>query len=360
MKKNKNFLRVFSVLIPLFAVLAAVFVSCDLDDDDSPKAPKSEDYEITIRFDESKIKVSKGFIEQEEIKNNSTVRAWTTLNVKAVNSSGKTVDYWKINGVKDDSYDKKGKKSFQISALTKNECIQQDDGKYIYAIELEERDLKSVKVNFNEDYVICETKISSVPSSGIESGATVTESDSTSTLYFNLNEEKISEDWESGKRTYIYGYSLDGGTTEVYYPSSAFSKRYYSINLSDIKGDEINFKFLTKEPKFTTVSFGSDLTVTKTCYSREENSKTEKYESKTEDVVSDSTPIYEGEIIAIKLASGEKTDSSKVLVNEISLEKFVKCPFLCESKDGDLKIIFSSSNKIEAKDGKFVISYNNN
>ena len=214
----------------------------------------------------------------------------------------------------------------------------------------------SAKVTYDTDYVICQT--SSWSSSGIiQSGKTVTESDTLSTLYFNLKEEKISSDWTSGTKTYIYGYSLDGGTTEVYYPSTALQKRYYQVNLADANGKDINFKFLTKEPKSTTVSFGSDLKVSKTCYYRTLDSKTGDYVSKTEDVVSDETPIYEGEIIAIKLASGESAETAKIFVNGTSLEKFNKCPFLCESKDGDLKIIYSSSNMIAAKDEKFTIEY---
>lgn len=343
--------------VVLAFILASIFVSCNMDDDnDSPKAPKGEDYVITVLFDESKIEVTKGFIDAEAVKNNSTVKAWETLNVKAKNfTEGKTLDYWKINGTKDEGTDKKDRKSFQVSAITKNECIEQE-GKYIYSIEFEERNLYSAKVTYDTDYVICQT--SSWSSSGIiQSGKTVTESDTLSTLYFNLKEEKISSDWTSSTKTYIYGYSLDGGTTEVYYPSTALQKRYYQVNLADANGKDINFKFLTKEPKSTTVSFGSDLKVSKTCYYRTLDSKTGDYVSKTEDVVSDETPIYEGEIIAIKLASGESAETAKIFVNGTSLEKFNKCPFLCESKDGDLKIIYSSSNMIAAKDGKFTIEY---
>lgn len=343
--------------VVLAILLGVLIVSCNMDDDnDSPKSPKGEDYVITILFDESKIEVTKGFIDTEAVKNNSTVKAWETLNVKAKSfTEGKTIDYWKINGEKDEGTDKRGRKSFQVSALSKNDCIQQD-GKYIYSIEFKERNLYSAKVTYDTDYVICQT--SSWSSSGtISSGETVTESDNLSTLYFNLKEDKISSDWTSGTKTYIYGYSLDGGTTEVYYPSSAITKRYYQINLADANGKDINFKFLTKEPKSTTVSFGSDLKVSKTCYYRTLNSKTGNYEAKTEDVESDSTQIYEGEIISIKLASGESAEPAKIFVNGTSLEKFNRCPFLCESKDGDLKIIYSSSNMISAKDGKFTIEY---
>lgn len=343
--------------VVLAFILATIFVSCNMDDDnDSPKTPKGEDYAITILFDESKIEVTKGFVDTEAVKNNGTVKAWETLNVKAKNfTEGKTIDYWKINGAKDDGTDNKGRKSFQVSAITKNECIEQD-GKYIYSIEFTERALYSAKVTYDTDYVTCQT--SSWSSSGtIESGKTVTESDTLSTLYFNLKEDKMSSDWTSGTKTYIYGYSLDGGKTEVYYPSTALQKRYYQINLADADGKDIDFKFLTKEPKSTKVVFGPELKVSKTCYYRTLNSKTGNYDAKTEDVLSDDTPIYEGEIIAIKLASGESAEPAKIFVNGTSLEKFYKCPFLCESKDGDLKIIYSSSNMIPAKDNKFTIEY---
>lgn len=349
----KNIFKRSALAALLVAAFTAVFVSCNSDDDNSPRLPKEEDYSIIVRFDESKISVEKGFISKESIQNNSTVKAWETLNVslRYTEAETKTVDYWKINGKKDDS---KSGKSFRITTITKDDCIQQE-GSYVYAIEVEERDYYSVKVNYNEDLVECRTGIGS-SASGILNGATVSEKNH-STLYFNVKEEKISSDWTKGTKIYIYGYSMDDGETEVYYPTTCF-KRYYSVDLADVDGKTINFKFLTKEPKSTTLSFDSSvLSVSKNCYYRELKEGDEDYTSVKVDIESDKTPVYEGEYVNLKLASGEKIEASKIYVNGISLEKFVRCPFLCDGKDGELKIIYSSSNKIGPKDGKFTIEY---
>lgn len=349
----RNIFKRSALAVLLVAAFTAVFVSCNSDDDDSPKLPESEDYSITVRFDGSKISVKKGFFSKEKVENNSTVKAWETLYVSLIDEN-KTVDYWKINGEKD--IGKKGK-SFEISALTKNECITQE-GKYVYAIEVEERDYYSVKVNY-DDLVECRKGAGSLFSSEIRNGEEVSEKDY-STIYFNAKEEKISSDWtsESGKKSYIYGYSMDGGITEVYYPTT-YLKRYYSVDVADVNGKNINFKFLTREAKSTTVSFDPNvLKVSKTCYYRVPSEKTDDYTTVTEDVNSDKTPVYEGEFVSFKLVSGEEIEGAKIYVNGTSLEKFTRCPFLCESKDGDLKIIYSSSNMIEpTADGKFVITY---
>lgn len=336
---------VFSVL--LAAVFAAGFVSCDLDDDDnSNKKPKDADYSIIVRFDETKINVKKGFIDKEKIENNSEVKAYETLTVEPKLSSGKTVDYWKINGVKDSGKNVKG---FTVNMLTKDDCISQD-GSYVYAIEFEERDLYTVTVNYDSTYVECIAG-SGISSKAVESGETVSEADA-STIYFNLKEDKITSDWKGDAKTYVYGYSLDGA--EVYYPTT-YSRRFYSLALADLKDKIINFKLLTKTAKSTTVSFDSKLKVTKKCYNRNDD-----FEIKKEDVKSGSTPIYEGELIEINLASGEKADPEKIYVNGTCLNDYRRCPFLCDGKDGALKIIYSSSKKIElAKDGTFLIEYKN-
>lgn len=350
----KNIFKRSALAALLVAAFTALFVSCNSDDDNSPRLPKEEDYSIIVRFDESKISVDKGFISKESIQNNSTVKAWETLNVslRYTEAENKTVDYWKINGKKDNS---KSGKSFRITTITKDDCIQQE-GSYVYAIEVEERDYYSVKVNYDKELVECRTGIGSA--SGILSDTTVSEKDY-STLYFNVKEEKISSDWTNGTKTYIYGYSMDDGATEVYYPTTCF-KRYYSVDLADVNGKTINFKFLTKEPKYTTLSFDSGvLSVSKNCYYRELKDGADDYTTVTEDVKSGETLVYEGEYVSFKLASGEKIEASKIYVNGISLEKFVRCPFLCDGKDGELKIIYSSSNKIEPKDGKFTIEYRN-
>lgn len=352
----KNIFKRSALAVLLVAAFTAVFVSCNSDDDDSPKLPKEEDYSIIVRFDESKILVEKGFISKEPIQNNSTVKAWETLNVslRYTEAENKTVDYWKINGKKDDS---KSGKSFRIAAITKDDCIQQE-GSYVYAVEVEERDYYSVKVKYDKNLVECRSGIGSIFSSDIPDDTTVSEKDH-SAIYFNVKEEKISSDWTSGTKTYIYGYSMDGGATKVYYPTTCL-KRYYSVDLADVNGKTIDFKFLTKEPKFTTLSFDSSvLSVSKNCYYRELKDGADDYTTVTEDVKSGETLVYEGEYVNFKLASGEKIEASKIYVNGISLEKFVRCPFLCDGKDGDLKIIYSSSNKIEPKDGKFTIKYRN-
>lgn len=345
----KNIFRrsVFSVL--LAAVFAAGFVSCDLDDDDnSNKKPKDADYSIIVRFDETKINVEKGFIDKKNIENNSEVKAYETLTVEPILSDSKTVDYWKINGVKDSGKNVKG---FTVNMLTKDDCISQD-GRYVYAIEFMERDLHTVTVNYDNTYVECKAGIST-SSKVIESGDIVSENDA-SAIYFNLKESKITSDWKDSKNTYVYGYSLDGGTTEVYYPTT-YGRRSYSIALADLKDNTINFKLLTEEAKFTTVSFGNELMVTKKCYDRDDN-----FDIKKEDVASGSTPIYEGELIEISLASGEKADPEKIYVNGTCLNDYRRCPFLCDGKDGDLKIIYSSSKKIEpAEDRTFKIEYKN-
>ena len=344
----KNIFRrsVFSVL--LAAVFAAGFVSCNLDDDDnSNKKPKDADYSIIVRFDETKINVKKGFIDKEKIENNSEVKAYETLTVEPILSSGKTVDYWKINGAKDSGKNVKG---FTVNMLTKDDCISQD-GSYVYAIEFEERDLYTVTVNYDNTYVECKAG-SSISSKVIENGNTVSEADA-STIYFKLKEDKITSDWKKNTNTYVYGYSLDDGTTEVYYPTT-YSKRFYSLALADFKDKTINFKLLTQTAKSTTVSFGDELKVTKKCYNRNDD-----FEIKTENVTSGSTLIYEGELIEIKLASGEKADPEKIYVNGTCLNDYRRCPFLCDGKDGDLKIIYSSSKKIEPKDGTFKIEYRN-
>lgn len=241
--------------------------------------------------------------------------------------------------------------------LTKDDCIQQE-GSYVYAIEVEERDYYSVTVNYDEGLVECRSGIGSALSSNIRNGETVSE-DKVSKLYFNVKEEKISSDWTSGTKTYIYGYSMDGEATEVYYPTTCF-KRYYSVDLADVNGKTINFKFLTKAPESTTLSFDSSvLSVSKNCYYRELKDGADDYTTVTEDVKSGETLVYEGEYVSFKLASGEKIEGSKIFVNGTSLEKYIRCPFLCEKKDGELKIIYSSTNKIEPKDGKFTIEYRN-
>lgn len=352
----KNIFKRSALAVLLVAAFTAIFVSCNSDDDNSPKLPKEEDYSIIVRFDESKILVEKGFISKESIQNNSTVKAWETLNVslRYTEAETKTVDYWKINGKKDDG---KSGKSFRITAITKDDCIQQE-GSYVYAIEVEERDYYSVKVNYNKELVECRSGIGSKFSSDILDGATVSEKDY-SAIYFNVKEEKISSDWTNGTKTYIYGYSMDGGTTEVYYPTTC-SKRYYSVDLADVNGKTIDFKFLTKEPKFTTLSFDSSvLSVSKTCYYRELKDGANDYTTVTEDVKSGETLVYEGEYVNLKLASGEKADPKKIYVNGTPLESYIRCPFLCDGKDGELKIIYSASNKIEPKDGKFAIEYKN-
>lgn len=338
---------VFSVL--LVAVFAAGFVSCDLDDDDnSNKKPKDADYSIVVRFDETKINVKKGFIDKEKIENNSEVKAYETLTVEPKLSSGKTVDYWKINGAKDSGKNVKG---FTVNMLTKDDCISQDES-YVYAIEFVERDLYTVTINYDNTYVECKAG-SGISSKVIESGETVSEADA-STIYFNLKEDKITSDWKGDAKTYVYGYSLDGGTTEVYYPTT-YSRRFYSLALADFKDKTINFKLLTRTAESTTVSFGSELKVTKKCYNRND-----EIDIKTEDVTSGSTPIYEGEIIEINLASGEKADPEKIYVNGTCLNEYRRCPFLCDGKGGTLKIIYSSSKKIKpAKDGTFLIEYRN-
>lgn len=349
----KNIFKRSALAVLLVAAFTAIFVSCNSDDDNSPKLPKEEDYSIIVRFDESKILVEKGFITKESIQNNSTVKAWETLNVSLRYTEDKTVDYWKINGKKDDS---KNGKSFRITTITKDDCIQQE-GSYVYAIEVEERAYYSVKVNYDKNLVECRSGIGSKFSSDILDGATVSEKDH-SAIYFNVKEEKISSDWTNGTKTYIYGYSMDGGDTEVYYPTTCLT-RYYSVDLADVDGKNINFKFLTKkEPKFTTLSFDSNvLSVSKTCYYRELKDGADDYTTVTKDVISDETPVYEGEYVNFRLASGEKIEASKIYVNGTSLEKYVRCPFLCDGKDGELKIIYSASNKIEPKDGKFTIEY---
>lgn len=352
----KNIFKRSALAVLLVAAFTAVFVSCNSDDDNSPKLPKEEDYSIIVRFDESKILVEKGFITKESIQNNSTVKAWETLNVslRYTEAENKTVDYWKINGKKDDS---KSGKSFRITAITKDDCIQQE-GSYVYAVEVEERDYYSVTVNYDKNFVECRSGIGSKFSSDILDGAKVSEKDY-SAIYFNVKEAKISSDWTNGKKTYIYGYSMDGGKTEVYYPTTCL-KRYYSVDLADVDGKTINFKFLTKKPESTTLSFDSNvLKVSKTCYYREQKDGADDYTTVTETVISGETPVYEGEYVNFKLASSEKIEASKIYVNGTSLEKFVRCPFLCEAKDGELKIIYSSTNKIEPKDGKFTIEYKN-
>lgn len=343
----KNIFKRSALAVLLVAAFTAVFVSCNLDDDDdSNKKPKDANYSIIVRFDEDKISVKKGFIDKEPIENNSEVKAYETLTVEPKVSSGKTVDYWKINGVKDSGKNVKG---FTVNMLTKDDCISQD-GSYVYAIEFVERDLYAVTVNYDSTYVECKAGIST-SSNVIESGDTVSENDA-STIYFELKEDKITSDWKSGKNTYVCGYSLDDGTTEVYYPTT-YARRSYSLALADLK-DSINFKLLTKDAEFTTVSFDSNLKVTKKCYAKNEDSVI-----KTEVVVSGETKIYEGELIEINLASGEKADTKKIYVNGTCLNDYRRCLFLCEKKDGELKIIYSSSNKIGPKDGKFAIEYKN-
>lgn len=342
----KNIFKRSALAALLVAAFTAIFVSCNSDDDNSPKLPKEEDYSIIVRFDEDKISVKKGFIDKEPIENNSEVKAYETLTVEPKVSSGKTVDYWKINAGKDSGKNVKG---FTVNMLTKDDCISQE-GSYVYAIEFVERDLYTVTVNYNSTYVECKAGIST-SSKVIESGETVSENDA-STIYFNLKEDKIISDWKSGKNTYIYGYSLDGGTNEIYNPTT-YARRSYSLALADLK-DSINFELLTKDAKSTTVSFGSELKVTKKCYNRNDN-----FDIKTEDVASGETKIYEGELIEINLASGEKADTKKIYVNGTCLNDYRRCPFLCEKKDGELKIIYSSSNMIEPKDGKFAIEYRN-
>ncbi len=349
----KNIFKRSALAVLLIAAFTAVFVSCNLDDDDdSNKKPKDANYSIIVRFDKDKISVKKGFIDKELIENNSEVKAYETLTVEPKLSSGKTVDYWKINGVKDSGKNVKG---FTVNMLTKDDCIQQE-GSYVYAIEVEERGYYSVTVNYDEELVECRSDISSALSSNIKNGATVSE-DTVSKLYFNVKEAKISSDWKGGTETYIYGYSMDGGATEVYYPTTC-SKRYYSVDLADVNGKNINFKFLTKESESTTLSFDSSvLSVSKNCYYRELKDGADDYTTVTKEIESDKTSVYEGEYVNFKLASGEKADPKKIYVNGISLEKYVRCPFLCDGKDGDLKIIYSSSNKIGPKDGKFTIEY---
>lgn len=164
----RNIFKRSALAVLLVAAFTAVFVSCNSDDDDSPKLPKEENYSIIVRFDESKISVEKGFSTKESIQNNSTVKVWETLYVSFIGED-KTVDYWKINGKKDDS---KSGKSFRITAITKDECITQE-GKYVYAVEVEERDYYSVKVNYDKNFVECRNGAGSLLSSEIENGATV-------------------------------------------------------------------------------------------------------------------------------------------------------------------------------------------
>lgn len=344
----KNIFKRSALAVLLVATFTAIFVSCNLDDDDdSNKKPKDADYSIIVRFDKDKISVKKGFIDKEPIKNNSEVKAYETLTVEPKVSSGKTVDYWKINGGKDSGKNVKG---FTVNMLTKDDCISQD-GSYVYAIEFVERDLYTVTVNYDSTYVECKAGIST-SSRVIESGKTVSEADA-STIYFELKEDKITSDWKSGKNTYVYGYSLDDGTNEIYNPTT-YMKRFYSVELAKVSGNKIDFKLLTKDAESTTVSFDSNLKVTKKCYAKNEDSVI-----KTEVVVSGETKIYEGELIEINLASGEKADTKKIYVNGTCLNDYRRCPFLCDGKGGELKIIYSSSNMIEPKDGKFTIEYRN-
>lgn len=335
------------ILIAALFVAAMFLAACDFDDDNENKSSEQPDtrVEITVYFDISKIKVTEGNIDVKEVQNNSTIKEFTTLNVAAINlEDGYTVDYWKINGEK--KTDKSGT-YYQEWALTKDVC-QLVDGKYVYGIEVVLRKLNIAAVTFDTDYAECFKDI--MNKKPVASGETVNEKEA-SEIYFNINETRINADYDAGKHTYVYGYTLNAEDHDFL---SSVNKRYVSVALTQNVGGKIDFKFLTRDSNSAKVTFDSTvLTVTKNVYAPKGEDKPSKAS-----VESDNTLIYEGEIVNLALVSGAKIEAEKIYVNNVSLEKFNRLPFFFVN--GKMKVYYSASNFIEPNsDGKFVIEYRN-